>query len=80
MNCGQCVLGGIMTISIGQIQGEGHISPFVGQNVTTTGIVTAVAFDGYYLQDEFGDGNDRTSDGILVVSRKWWKFAGGVIS
>ena len=69
MNCGQCVWGGgSMTISIGQIQGEGHISPFVGLNVTTTGIVTAVGFNGYYLQDEFGDGNDRTSDGIYVFA------------
>ena len=42
-------------VKIYEIQGEGHVSPFVGQEVTTTGIVTAVAFDGYYVQDPEGD-------------------------
>lgn len=58
------------TLKIFDIQGEGHISPFVGQQVTTTGIVTAVAFDGYYVQDPEGDGNDKTSDGIFVFDRR----------
>ena len=31
---------------IGQIQGAGHVSPLVGQTVTSTGIVTALAFNG----------------------------------
>ncbi|AOY81620.1 endonuclease/exonuclease/phosphatase family protein [Moorena producens JHB] len=50
------------------IQGEGHISPFVGQSVTTTGIVTGVASNGFYLQDPYGDNNDATSDGIFVFT------------
>lgn len=54
------------TIPIYDIQGAGHISPFAGQTVTTTGVVTAVAFNGYYVQDPVGDGNDATSDGLFV--------------
>lgn len=50
------------------IQGEGHVSDFVGQPVITTGIVTAVDGDGFYLQDPTGDGNARTSDGIFVLT------------
>ncbi len=53
-------------VPIYDIQGAGHISPFVGQNVTTTGVVTAIAFNGYYVQDPIGDGNDDTSDGMFV--------------
>ncbi|MFQ5613873.1 MAG: endonuclease/exonuclease/phosphatase family protein [Anaerolineae bacterium] len=53
-------------VPIYDIQGAGHISPFVGQTVTTTGVVTAVGFDGFYVQDPAGDGNDATSDGIFV--------------
>ena len=54
------------TVTIMQIQGAGHISLKVGQEVTTTGVVTAVAFNGFYVQDPFGDGDDDTSDGIFV--------------
>jgi predicted extracellular nuclease len=53
-------------VKIPQIQGKGHISPFVGQVVTTTGVVTAVAFDGFYVQDPEGDGESATSDGMFV--------------
>lgn len=35
---------------------------------TTTGVVTAVAFNGFYLQDPTGDGDDRTADGIFVFT------------
>jgi predicted extracellular nuclease len=53
-------------VGIYDIQGAGHITPFLGQEVTTTGIVTALAFNGFYVQDPVGDGNDATSDGIFV--------------
>jgi predicted extracellular nuclease len=56
-------------VSIPEIQGAGHVSPYVGQEVTTTGVVTAVAFSGYYVQDRTGDGDDATSDGIFVFER-----------
>ena len=48
------------------IQGEGHVSAYVGQPVITTGIVTAVDSNGFYLQDPTGDGDSRTSDGIFI--------------
>lgn len=54
------------TVGIYDIQGEGHVTPYLGQVVTTTGIVTALAFNGFYVQDPVGDGNDDTSDGIFV--------------
>jgi len=53
---------------IGQVQGEGHVSPIVGQIVTLEGVVTAVDTNGsrgFYIQDG-GDGNAATSDGIFV--------------
>ena len=56
------------TVLIRDIQGAGHISPLNGQSVTTTGIVTAVDLDGFYLQDPTGDGNNATSEAIFVSS------------
>jgi predicted extracellular nuclease len=55
-------------VPIYEIQGAGHISPLVGVNVKTTGLVTAVAFNGYYVQDPIGDGDDATSDGMFVFN------------
>lgn len=52
--------------TIMDIQGAGHISPLAGADVTTSGVVTAVAFRGFYMQDVDGDGDDATSDGIFV--------------
>ena len=60
-------------ITIMEIQGVGHISPLVDKTVTTRGIVTALSFNGYYVQDPDGDGDANTSDGIFV-------FTGGVPS
>ena len=51
---------------ISAIQGEGHVSPLLGVSVTTQGIVTALAFNGYYVQDPVGDGNPATSEGLFV--------------
>lgn len=53
-------------VTIPQIQGAGHISPYVDQYVATSGVVTAVAFDSYYVQDPVGDGDPETSDGLYV--------------
>ena len=52
-----------------EIQGAGHTSASVGQDVTTTGIVTQVGPIGYYVQDPNGDGNDATSDARLRLHR-----------
>jgi VCBS repeat-containing protein len=57
-----------IALTIMEIQGLGHSSAYVGQDVTTTGIVTQVGPNGYYVQDPNGDGNDATSDGIYVFT------------
>lgn len=60
-----------------EIQGTAHRSPYWGHEVTTEGIVTAV--DNYpwhpggvhiIIQDEFGDGNDLTSDALIIYLRE----------
>ncbi|NER80751.1 MAG: multifunctional hydrolase/phosphatase/nucleotidase, partial [Leptolyngbya sp. SIO1D8] len=55
-------------LRISDVQGAGHISPFVGEDVTVSGIVTGVAFRGYYLQDPIADNNPATSEGIFVAT------------
>lgn len=55
-------------LTIMQIQGAGHVSEYVGQPVITSGIVTAVDTNGFYLQDPNGDGNTATSDAVFVFS------------
>lgn len=52
--------------TIMDIQGAGHISPLLGERVTTSGIVTGVAGNGFYMQDPDGDGDIATSDAIFV--------------
>ncbi|MGA7934700.1 MAG: esterase-like activity of phytase family protein, partial [Kovacikia sp.] len=54
---------------IHDIQGAAHRSPLEGQNVTNVpGIVTAVASNGFYLQDPNPDTDIRTSEGIFVFT------------
>ncbi|WP_299916818.1 choice-of-anchor I family protein [uncultured Roseobacter sp.] len=55
-------------LTISEIQGAGHVSAFEGQEVRTTGIVTAIDGAGFYLQDPEGDGDDATSDAIFVFT------------
>ncbi|MFL6697560.1 MAG: ExeM/NucH family extracellular endonuclease, partial [Vitreoscilla sp.] len=56
------------TASIPQIQGSGPTSPYLGQAVTTSGVVTKVVTNGFFLQDPVGDGDPGTSDGIFVFT------------
>jgi uncharacterized protein len=57
------------TIRIRDIQGTAHLSPLNNQTVTAVpGIVTAVASNGFYLQDPTSDNDDRTSEGIFVFT------------
>lgn len=51
-----------------EIQGAALVTSLAGQSVTTTGIVTAVDSNGFYLQDPTGDNNSATSDGIFVFT------------
>lgn len=57
-----------IALTIMQIQGEAHRSAYEGQPIVTNGIVTAVASNGFYLQDAAGDGNARTSDALFVFT------------
>lgn len=50
------------------IQGSGATSPLAGQSVTTTGVVTKLLNNGFFLQDPAGDGDAATSDGIFVFT------------
>jgi len=52
------------------IQGSGLTSPFAGSVVTTTGIVTAVKTNGFFLQapDAQADVNPNTSEGVFVFT------------
>ena len=50
------------------IQGSGTTSPLAGQLVTTQGVVTKLNNNGFFMQDETGDGNEATSDGIFVYT------------
>jgi len=61
------------TITIGDIQGSGPVTPIPGIVVTVDGTVTSLftsndVLDGYFIQDE-GDGDLATSDGIFVFCR-----------
>ncbi|MFZ5483853.1 MAG: ExeM/NucH family extracellular endonuclease [Pseudomonadota bacterium] len=52
---------------IAAIQGQGAVSPLVGQTVTTDGVVTLVIPNyGWFMQDPVGDGDDATSEGLFV--------------
>jgi len=44
-------------VTIYDIQGQTAASPYEGQTVTTSGIVTGVAYNGYYIQDGSGAWN-----------------------
>ncbi|MPZ11262.1 MAG: hypothetical protein GEU89_13795 [Kiloniellaceae bacterium] len=55
-------------VTIPQIQGAGHQSAYVGQTMITTGIVTALESNGFFMQDPNGDGNIATSDAIFVFT------------
>ena len=50
------------------LQGSGASSPFVGQAVSTTGVVTKLNNNGFFIQDPTGDNETTTSDGIFVFT------------
>lgn len=54
------------TTPIYDIQGDGRTSPLAGTQQTTTGVVTVILGNGFFMQDPLGDGNPATSDGIFV--------------
>lgn len=57
------------TLRIRDIQGTGLVSSLTGTPVSNVaGIVTAIASDGFYLQDPDPDDDPRTSEGIFVFT------------
>ncbi len=68
-------------VRIHDIQGEGHYSPYDGQNVNNVeGIVTKVVnSNNFYMQDQQPDDNENTSEGILVYKRSHGVKAGDVV-
>jgi len=59
-----------LNLSIHDIQGPGDISPVVGRLVSTTGIVTAVVSNGFFIQnpDNAVDADPNTSEGVFVFT------------
>lgn len=59
-----------VTAPIHTIQGEGLTTPFSGLDVTTTGIVTALKSNGFFLQtaDAAVDASPATSQGLFVFT------------
>lgn len=60
----------VTTVAIHDIQGSGSTSPLVNTAVTTTGIVTGLKTNGFFLQtpDAGADANPETSEGIFVFT------------
>lgn len=56
------------TRRIYEIQGSGDTSLLVGQTISTSGVVTKLTGNGFFLQDLGGDGNPATSDGVFVFT------------
>jgi len=57
------------THTIAEIQGNGNTSPLVGNTETTSGVVTGVKSNGFFIQmPSPGDGDPATSDGVFVFT------------
>src|SRR4029077_6786746 len=56
--------------AIHDIQGPGSTSPYVAQLVTTTGVVTGVRTNGFFVQapDSENDTDTNTSEGVFVFT------------
>ena len=61
-----CTFG--IPLTIMEIQGAAHLSTYEDQSVQTEGIVTVVTGNSFHLQDPVGDGNDATSDALVVFT------------
>lgn len=54
------------TIPIATIQGDGWESPMVGARATTSGVVTLISDDGFYLQSLRPDEHPQTSEALFI--------------
>jgi predicted extracellular nuclease len=59
-----------LNLSIHDIQGSGDTSSFAGRLVSTTGIVTGVKSNGFFIQnpDNAADADPNTSEGVFVFT------------
>ncbi len=57
-----------LAAAIYTIQGSGATSPLAAQLVITSGVITKLVNNGFFFQDQAGDGNPATSDGIFVFT------------
>lgn len=57
-----------LAAAIYTIQGSAVTSSLAGQAVMTSGVVTKLLNNGFFIQDLTGDGNPVTSDGIFVFT------------
>lgn len=55
-------------VAIHDIQGSGLVTPYLGQDVSTSGIVTAKKTNGFFLQTTAVDIDPATSEGIFVFT------------
>lgn len=60
--------GGPLAAAIPEIQGSGARSPLEGQAVVTSGVVTRINSNGFFIQALQGDGDPATSDGLFVFT------------
>ncbi|EHI69354.1 hypothetical protein STRIC_1536 [Streptococcus ictaluri 707-05] len=69
-------------VKIGQIQGEGHVSPLVNQSVTVKEVVVTYLDDKihFYVQDLKADNNLVTSDGIRIFAKNFNVKVGDVLT
>lgn len=60
----------VAVLSIAEIQGNGAVSPYASQTVRTRGVVTAVKFNGLFIQSLPGteDADPATSEGVFVFT------------
>jgi hypothetical protein len=55
-------------MAIHDIQGAAHLSQHDGEAVETTGVVTALRSNGFYLQDPAADVDEATSEAIFTFT------------
>jgi len=66
-------------VPIHTLQGSGAKSAYAGQAVTTTGVVTRLNSNGFFIQDLTGDGLDETSDGLFVFTSSHRPAVGALV-
>lgn len=69
---------GVLTIP--QIQSANAKSPYAGTVQTTTGVITGKVAGGFFIQDQNGDGDPTTSDGLYIFTSNYTGNIGDKVS